>query len=50
MNSGAGKGDSPRPVNGDRFRENFDRIFNKSNAAKRPETHENTRKRPRKDR
>lgn len=23
----AGKGDSPRPVNGDRFRQSFDRIF-----------------------
>lgn len=27
MSTGAGKGDSPRPVNGERYRTNFDRIF-----------------------
>ena len=25
----AGKGDSPRPVNGDAFRDNYDEIFHK---------------------
>lgn len=27
----AGKGDTPRPVNGDKFRSNYDRIFKPSN-------------------
>ena len=29
MSSQAGKGDDPRPVNGERFRSNYDRIFKK---------------------
>jgi hypothetical protein len=26
-----GKGDTPRPVNGDKYRDNYDAIFNKPN-------------------
>jgi hypothetical protein len=29
MSNQAGKGDDPRPVNGERFRTNYDRIFKK---------------------
>lgn len=29
MSSQAGKGDDPRPVNGERFRSNYDKIFKK---------------------
>ena len=29
----AGKGDSPRPVDGEKFRSNYDRIFSKTEPA-----------------
>jgi len=29
MSNQAGKGDSPRPINGDKFRSNYDNIFKK---------------------
>ena len=29
ISTGAGKGDTPRPVNQDKYRENYDRIFGK---------------------
>jgi len=29
----AGKGDTPRPVNGDKFRSNYERIFEKHHAT-----------------
>lgn len=31
----AGKGDSPRPVRGDAYRENYDEIFRKGKRGKR---------------
>jgi hypothetical protein len=30
----AGKGDKPRPVDGDKYRENYDRIFSKKEKEK----------------
>lgn len=30
-----GKGDSPRPVHGDKFRSNYERIFKQSNSMKK---------------
>ena len=33
--SEAGKGDKPRPVNQDKYRENYDRIFGEKDANNR---------------
>ncbi len=32
--NGAGKGDSPRPINGNKYRENYDEIFRKKSKKK----------------
>jgi hypothetical protein len=39
----AGKGDKPRPVDGDKYRENYDRIFEKKKeqSKKRAKTKRN---------
>jgi hypothetical protein len=34
MSNQAGKGDDPRPVNGERYRTNYERIFGKRESAK----------------
>ena len=49
MSKQAGKGDSPRPVDSELYRRNYDRIFRKKrqNAGEQPKLR---RGRPRKDR
>ena len=36
--SDAGKGDTPRKVNGDKYRENYNRIFGKKNDRPNPQS------------
>lgn len=35
MSKGAGKGDKPRPVDADKYRDNYDRIFRKKKPKKK---------------